>query len=169
MTPEDRSVPPDHSWLARAVSRLHQMWRREDGLSAVEFALLSPLLVLGAFATVDAGMAVYEEMTITNALRSGAHIAAAASSEAQILSVINSVAAENFTLASGSPSSDDLTTSVASYCICPSVTSVQVSCVSVCSGGSTPQRFYTIAATKNFDGILLPSFTLSGSIDVIAQ
>lgn len=153
----------------RYCRRLASLVRREDGISAVEFSLISPVLVLGTFATVDAGMAVYEEMMISNALRSGAHLALSASDEAQVLAVLQAVAGENFTVASGAPTPGELSAAVNSYCVCPSDGSAQVACGSTCTGGTAAQQFYALSASKEFVGILLPAFTLSGAIDVMAQ
>ena len=102
----DNKVRP-LSFPGRILTRVRSVLGRENGISAVEFALLSPILVLGSFATVDAGMAVYEEMMISNTLRSGAHLAISADSEAQILSVLQAVAAENFTVASDTPAAGE--------------------------------------------------------------
>ncbi len=164
----DNKVRP-LSFPGRILTRVRSVLGRENGISAVEFALLSPILVLGSFATVDAGMAVYEEMMISNTLRSGAHLAISADSEAQILSVLQAVAAENFTVASDTPVAGELSASVDSYCICPTDGTAEVSCSTTCSNGSGPQEFYTLSASKEFVGIILPDFTLSGTIDVLAQ
>lgn len=157
------------SFFQRTIRQMKQVLRHDHGVSAVEFALLSPILVLGSFATVDAGMAVYEEMMISNTLRSGAHLAISAESEAQILSVLQTVAAENFTVASGTPATGELSATVANYCICPTDGSAEVNCTTTCSSGADPQEFYTLSASKEFVGIILPDFTLSGTIDVMAQ
>lgn len=155
--------------VRQQAHRLAVLWRNQSGVSAVEFSLISPILVLGSFATVDAGMAVYEEMMISNALRSGAHLAISANDEAQVLSVLQAVAAENFSVASGTPSAGQLSATVNSYCVCPSDGTAQVDCTATCSGGSAAQQFYALSASKEFVGILLPPFTLSGAIDVMAQ
>ncbi|GGB43479.1 hypothetical protein GCM10011492_38090 [Flexivirga endophytica] len=49
--------------------------RREHGASAVEFALVLPLLVLLIGGMVDFGRAFYTEVTLTNAAREGARSA----------------------------------------------------------------------------------------------
>lgn len=162
-------VPRFRAGGTALMSRLRRIWRDRRGISAVEFSLISPVLVLGSFATVDAGMAVYEEMMIANTLRSGAHLAIASSDEAQVLAVLQAVAAENFSVASGAPADGELVASVNSYCVCPSDGSTQVVCTTTCSGGAPAQQFYALSASKQFDGILLPGFTLSGAIDVMAQ
>ncbi|MEM7190116.1 MAG: TadE/TadG family type IV pilus assembly protein [Pseudomonadota bacterium] len=149
---------------------LGRLFRREDGISAVEFSLLSPVIVVGALMTADAGMAVYEKMMITQTLRSGAHSAIAAKSEASVLSILSATAGDNFTVVeSATPGVNELGVQVSSYCICASDTSVQVACNTTCTGGTSPNQFYRLEAVKDFTGVMLPDFTLSGSIDVIAQ
>ena len=57
----------------RRVRRLlTDLVRSSAGVSAVEFAILSPFLVLGCFGTIDTGMAVYERMMISQVLPSSA-------------------------------------------------------------------------------------------------
>lgn len=153
-------------WLSNRLSALVACAK---GVSAVEFSLLSPVLVTGALATTDAGMAVYQKMMITQALRSGAHSAIAAESEAQVLTILQATAADNFTVASGSPSPGELAVNVDSYCVCPSDMATQVACTTVCTGGTSPNQFYQLTATQEFQSVLLPHFNLSGSIDVIAN
>ncbi|MEM7210837.1 MAG: TadE/TadG family type IV pilus assembly protein [Pseudomonadota bacterium] len=145
------------------------IFRDQRGVSAVEFSLIAPVLVIGGFATVDAGMAVYEEMMISQTLRSGAHLAIQAESEAQVLTVLEAVASENFTVASGAPSVGELSADVTSYCVCPEAMQTAVACTATCTGGGGPTQFYSLSATKQFLGVMLPAMTLSGSIDVIAQ
>ncbi|MEM9588941.1 MAG: TadE/TadG family type IV pilus assembly protein [Planctomycetota bacterium] len=70
--------------LSRIIMRAKDLAQDKRGVSAVEFSLLAPFLVMGAISTVDAGMAVYDKMMITQVLRSGAHSAIAAESEAQM-------------------------------------------------------------------------------------
>lgn len=153
-------------YLARRVSILLRMCLDRRGVSAVEFSLIAPVLVIGSFATVDAGMAVYEEMMITQALRSGVHLAITAESEAQILNIVNAVASEYFQVAQGSPSPGELSTDITTYCVCAN--GAQTSCSATCTGGTPPTPLYTISASKQFIGILLPQMTLSGSVDVVA-
>lgn len=155
--------------LSHIVSQARDLVRDKRGVSAVEFSLLAPFLVMGAISTVDAGMAVYDKMMITQVLRSGAHSAIAAESEAQMLAILEATAQDNFTLAQGTPNQGELALGVNSYCVCPEATGTQVSCVTTCTGGSTPNEFYQLSAELEFDSILLPNFNLNGSLDVISQ
>jgi Flp pilus assembly protein TadG len=47
-------------------------WKNEDGASAVEFALVLPILILVVFAIIEFSVALYDKAMITNASREGA-------------------------------------------------------------------------------------------------
>lgn len=157
------------SSLKTRLDDLKRLFRREDGVSAVEFSLLAPFLVIGGISTVDAGMAVYDKMMITQVLRAGAHSAISAESEAAMLTILEQTAGDNFTLADDTPEIGELSVDVISYCVCPSDMTTQVDCTTVCTGGVDTSEFYRLSAVTEFDSVVLPNFTLSGSIDVIAQ
>lgn len=46
----------------------------EKGVSAVEFALLLPVLVLIIFVIIEGGLVLYNQQVITNASREGARV-----------------------------------------------------------------------------------------------
>ncbi len=47
-------------------------WKNQDGASAVEFALVLPILVLMVFAIIEFSVALYDKAMMTNASREGA-------------------------------------------------------------------------------------------------
>src|SRR4030042_4241127 len=47
-------------------------WKNQDGASAVEFALVLPILILVIFAIIEFSVALYDKTMITNASREGA-------------------------------------------------------------------------------------------------
>jgi hypothetical protein len=47
-------------------------WKNQDGASAVEFALVLPILILVVFAIIEFSVALYDKAMITNASREGA-------------------------------------------------------------------------------------------------
>ncbi|MEM7424357.1 MAG: TadE/TadG family type IV pilus assembly protein [Pseudomonadota bacterium] len=157
------------SILRRFTRSLRRTARDERGVSAVEFSLVAPLLVFGTIMTVDAGLAIYDKMMIGQVLRSGAQTAIAAQSQTEVRAILEATASDNFTVAAGPPTGDELSIGVSGYCVCPSDTSVQVACTASCTGGSSPLEFYQLSATKTYTGILLPAFTLDGTMDVLAQ
>ena len=52
------------------------MWKREEGQSTVEFALILPLLILLIFGMIDFGWLFYNKIEVNNASREGARYAA---------------------------------------------------------------------------------------------
>lgn len=150
----------------RALARL---LRAGDGVSAVEFALLAPVLVMGTLSTVDIGRAVYEKMVIDQALRAGAQLAIAGKNENAIRDALEAVASENFTLSDGTGASGQLAVGVESYCGCPGTTAAQVDCTAVCDTGIDASRFWRLTASTSFKGTLLPAFPLASTLEVVAQ
>lgn len=55
-----------------AVSRKHNTSQSESGASAVEFAIVLPLLMLLVFGIIEFGFALYRQAILTNASREGA-------------------------------------------------------------------------------------------------
>ena len=153
----------------RAFSLLARLFRCRAGVSAVEFAIVSPLLVLGSLATADAGMAVYERMMINQVLRAGAQPALQGASESVVRAVLEEAARGNFTVADGDASGDALALDVSTRCACPGEASAGVDCATVCGSGSAAFRFYRLSAGKTFQGVLLPEFTFSAQIEVMQQ
>jgi len=58
------------------IIRRHRIIKNEKGASAVEFALILPLLIMLVFGIVQFGIAFNNYITITHAAREGARIAA---------------------------------------------------------------------------------------------
>ena len=147
----------------------------DSGLSAVEFALLAPVLLFSLLATADIGLALSERMTIDHILRAGAQIAMADPGIPAVEDALESTAA-------ATPSvSDDLDVSTPiRYYACPEnlgFAELDTSIVSgsTCAGGGHTYIFYHLAATKTYDGLFLPiniggltllEFELSSAIEV---
>ncbi len=58
------------------IIRRHRIIKSEKGASAVEFALILPILIILVFGIVEFGIAFNNYITITHAAREGARIAA---------------------------------------------------------------------------------------------
>jgi Flp pilus assembly protein TadG len=149
----------------RAIASL---WRDRTGVSAVEFSLLAPFLVVGTISAVDAGMAAHQQMMISQALRAGAHSAIAGQNETVVQTIIEAAAAENFTIASGPPLGAELSISVSTSCICPDAPTAPVTCTTSCATQTQPDQYYNLNAEKLFQGVILPDFNLSGTLSVTA-
>lgn len=156
--------------LARKASQLiHRNARDETGLSAVEFSLLAPFMVVGALSTIDAGQAVYDKMMISQVLRAGSHSAIAGDSVADVRTILEATAGDNFAISNGAPVAGELAVDVTQYCSCPDNLALVVACGDPCVGGGSPNRFYDLTASIQFDGVMLPAFTLNGEMSVMAQ
>ena len=62
----------------RTFHRRARRHRSESGASAVEFALIAPVLIMLLFGTTTAGLAYSDHVSVTNAVREGARYGAAA-------------------------------------------------------------------------------------------
>jgi pilus assembly protein CpaE len=154
----------------RAGDAFGRVLRCAAGVSAIEFALVAPVLVIGAFSTADVGMAVHERMMIGQALRAGAQLAMTGASDADIREALQSVAAENFAASwEGTAEQDSLVLDVESYCICPGETIEEVDCAVTCDAGASARRVIRLSARKMFHGVMLPEFPISASVDVLAE
>ena len=156
-------------WTRSCVRLWRGVLNCTSGISAVEFSLLAPFMVVGAFSTVDVGRAIYDKMMINQVLRSGAHSAIAAQSEAAVRQILEDTASDNFTVAAGAPGPGELSISVSSYCVCPLDLNTQVDCSTICVPSLEPTQFYDLSAQLIFDGVMLPDITLSGEMSVLAQ
>jgi Flp pilus assembly protein TadG len=65
--------------------------RREDGASAVEFALVAPLLILLLFGVINFGFLFSEQLSLNNSVRQGARAAVVAGSGTTCAGVVTSV------------------------------------------------------------------------------
>lgn len=67
--------------MMQLIRRIRRIRRRDDGQSLVEFALLTPILMIFVVAVIDFGLMLYTYQTITNAAREGARRAALADAD----------------------------------------------------------------------------------------
>jgi pilus assembly protein CpaE len=148
--------------------RIGALRRSEDGVSAVEFALFAPILFYALLATVDIGLALYQRMTIDHALRAGAQTAMADPGQDAVLKAVKSTATKNFTLASTTTTSEEepLSVSVSRSCACPENPATAVACLTICAGSAPTSITYRLTGTKAYDSLIIPSMSLSRSIQV---
>ncbi|MEB3419099.1 TadE/TadG family type IV pilus assembly protein [Salipiger marinus] len=154
---------------ARPMVRAGTAALRDDrGVSAVEFALIAPMLVLSLLAMTDLGLAISERMTIGHILRAGAQGATHDIGVSAIDQILRTTAAQNMTLATAGTQGDDATLAldVGTLCSCAEEPDVAVACSTTCEGGTPTQIFYVLSAQKTYAGLLLPRFLQSKSIQV---
>lgn len=162
-----RSAPKAASTLGTKAVELKTS---EAGVSAVEFALIAPVLALGLVATADLGLALYERMTIDHVLRAGAQAAMTDPGAAQVDKVLQSTLAER-------PTPANVTLKpVKRYCVCPEDADVTPDAAPAC-GTTTPcanaaQQFvyYRLEAAKAYQPMslpeMLPAFQLGSAMQV---
>lgn len=111
------------------------------GASALEVALLAPLLVFGLLGMADAGFEIGARMELDRVVRSGAQAA---------LSLNNDAAAIQTIALAASASQEGLEVEVRRVCACAAAAA---SCTAACGGGA-PSVYYDIAALRQRDGLL---------------
>ena len=129
------------------------------GATAVEFAIIAPVLVLMAICTIDAGIGFYRYLQVESAAGAGARYAAVNGfSASTITNAITNATSYTGITASPAPST---------FCGCPSTSGIStVSCGSTCTGGFTAGTYVTAGAQATYTPImsypLMPSsFTFS--------
>jgi pilus assembly protein CpaE len=147
--------------------------RSEGGASAIEFGLIAPLLFFSLLATIDIGMAVNERMIVDQALRAGAEQAMYDPGASAVNAVAANAARQAFTVDGSGGSLGDMTVNVTEFCACPSMTSTPVACNSICTtsagGSAAPYKYYSLAAQKTYDSIIIPAMTFSSNMTVMVR
>lgn len=153
-------------------SGLARLRRSEDGVAAVEFSLLAPILFFAALATVDIGMALGERMTIDHVLRAGANYAMADPGESAVQNALETTAKKNFTVnkvepgdgQATSPSAESIFFEVNRFFACSDAPSVAVPSPSDC--GVDYYTFYRLDAAKIYSAMILPNISFNPAIQV---
>ena len=149
---------------ARAVA----FWRRSDGVSSLEFALVAPILFFSLLTMADLGFALQERMTMDHVLRAGAQKTIGGGSEPEILDILKSTASKNFVLTGEATTEgeDTLSLAVTRYSACPENPEFAVDVSTICAGPQPTAIFYELSALKDYSGMILPLMTLDRSLVV---
>ena len=134
--------------------RLTTFLPTERGSSAIEFALLAPVLIVALLGTVDVGRALTEQMALGSLLRTGAQSAMAGGDVSKINQVLHAA------------KDDSISLDVARVCACPENAGTAVDCSTTCAGPASTAIYYHVNAAKTFSGIFLPDIPLSRSLQV---
>lgn len=170
-----RRQPPSHRsqcngfyCLLWHIGRATTAWSRcRRGVSAVEFALIAPILGFALLASTDLGLAVSERMAIHHVLRASAQHAMSDPGEAAVLDVMRSAAEANFTIDDGTASSTaPLSLSAIRYAVCPEDLSFAVPPSTVCAGSKPTFIYYRLFARKTFTGWMMPAITFDRAVQV---
>ncbi|QRM27646.1 TadE/TadG family type IV pilus assembly protein [Microvirga sp. VF16] len=141
----------------------------ERGLSAIEFALIVPLFVIGFVMTADIGLAAHQRMTIDHVLRAGAQSAMMDPGASTVQTVLETVAGDTFAIGSSTPSGGKppLTFTIERYCVCPSNQGAKVLCSTICTGTAPATlAFYSLSGSSTYTGMLIPNLRFSPTLEV---
>ena len=135
----------------RTMKNIRCLFRRpadcEQGVAAIEAALIVPILVVALVCTTDLGMGIYRKMQVQNAAQAGAEYAVTHGFTPSAISSA-ATAATSFSAIQAVPAP-------ARFCGCPSETGVTgAACDSNCSGGVAPGTYVTVSTQATYNTIL---------------
>lgn len=120
---------------------LTRFQRDSRGTSAVEFALIAPLLVVIVVALADVSSMAYGSSNMQSAVRAGVHYAMAGGTDATV--------AQTHANAAWSKKPADGVVTSAKVCKCAGTIH---ECDPVCDDGSRPEMYITVTATGTVGG-----------------
>lgn len=127
--------------------------KRQSGASAVEFAIVLPILILLVFGIIEFSVALYDKAMITNASREGARAGIVFSipsvTDEEIITVVNTYLGNNL-ITFGSPVTANTT---------------------VTRMGFNPGDELKVTVNYTYTFLIIPSFvtSLSGGINMVAE
>jgi Flp pilus assembly pilin Flp len=111
----------------------HRFWRREDGVAAIEFALIAPIVLILFVGMVNVGFRLYEESRLNQATRETAEAAMFTRNIASLQGVLDTQLASLGRSIGGAPFTGTVT--LACQCVDPAH---PTQCAGTCSGSSLP-------------------------------
>lgn len=141
--------------MIKTVRTIHGRFRAllsdRDGASAVEFALIAPVLLAGLLGAVDVGTALSERMAMDHVLRSAAKVAMTDAGLTEVQRVLEGLAdGEGFAVIA------EL------YCPCPG----NPACSGPCAD-PTGYNAYRLSASKTYESLITPlEVPLASAIEV---
>jgi Flp pilus assembly protein TadG len=143
---------------------LRRLRRDRSGAAAIEFGLISSMLVCLLIPTFDLGMGAYNKMRVQNAAEAGAQYA-----------LSNGYNSANITAAAQAATTLGANAAVApaQSCNCISGTGSSavlgptVACGSACADGTTAGTYVTVATSTNYSPLVsysVPGLTIAGTI-----
>ncbi|PVE22042.1 hypothetical protein DC522_23295 [Microvirga sp. KLBC 81] len=146
----------------------------QSGVSALEFALLAPAILLGSVFVADLAFLAHQRMAIDQVLRAGAQQAmldkSASPAAEEVVKVLNIMAASgNFAVGSTIPVKEKppLIVGASRYCACPdAIEAPPVACSTICTGSKPTLAFYSIWAKSRSSNMLLPDLPFEPQIRV---
>jgi Flp pilus assembly protein TadG len=112
---------------------LHRFWRREDGVAAIEFALIAPIVLILFVGMVNVGFRLYEESRLNQATRETAEAAMFTRNLTSLQAVLDNQLASLGRSVGGEPFTGTVT--LACECVDPAQ---PTQCAGTCAGSSLP-------------------------------
>ncbi|MDP1590607.1 MAG: pilus assembly protein [Prosthecobacter sp.] len=145
----DETTPPRSVRLL-----LRRLARDQDGVAAVEFALLTPFLILLAVCTIDLGMGFHRKMQVQSAADAGAAAAAITGFDEQVISRAITSATPLAVAADPAPRK---------FCGCPDDAGIsEVACTIICTGPAPAGTYVSASAHSTYTPIF--PYPLIGSL-----
>lgn len=135
--------------------------RDEAGVSAVEFALVAPMIFFSLLAMFDVGIALRERIQLDHVLRSGAQAAMRDAGQAAVLDTLKKTVCGGTSTDCGALADVSFEPEPVPFCICPT-TGVKDACTGTCA--VRPQKFYELSASKSYAGVFLPQFDFAPKV-----
>lgn len=160
--------------IRRPVTAWGRLLRDQTGVSALEFSLLAPIILLGTLSVADLAFLAHQRMAIDQVLRAGAQQAMLDKSTSptaeDVIKVLNFMAnSGNFAVGSTVPVKEKppLIVNASRYCVCPdAIEGPHVACSTICTGSKPTLAFYSIRAQSKSSNMFLPDFSFEPQIRV---
>jgi pilus assembly protein CpaE len=138
------------------------------GTSAIEFAVMAPVLIVGLLIVTDVGLAVNDRMRLDQATRAGAEFAMNSVDDGDTIEdMVKASATGAYGTDLNDVDSEDIPDVEAEmYCECPDAPGVVAACTALCTGDVVPSAYWRIEASKNYNGVFIPAFPLATQITV---
>ena len=154
------------NWIS-LINLMRALRNDAGGVSAIEFGIMAPTLVMMTICAVDLGMGIYRNMQVQNAAQAGAQYAMAHVFDAnQIASVVSNATGLSGISASPPP---------VQYCGCATSAGIaNIACGSTCPAGAVYGNYVQVSTQGTYNTILpypliANSFTLTAQSNVRVQ
>ena len=138
-------------------ARLWGFGRDEDGVAAIEFALIAPIFIFALMSMADIGLAAYDRMKLTNGVRNAAQYVMTVGDDQNVITDI-------VTTSSGLGSKVQSVT-VNEYCACSGGEGTGVACTTICADGNMTNVYMQISAQMSSKQ-LLKTWDIQSSVEV---
>ena len=154
--------------MGKRMINIGKFFRDRSGSSAVEFAVGAPVLLVGLIIVTDVGLAVSDRMNLDQSVRAGAEFAMnSVEDETTLENMVKSAASGTYGVNPGDVNSSKVpTVDVTKTCECPDAPGVAVACGELCTGDLPPSIYYDFIASRAYQGIFIPDFTMETEIKV---